>query len=45
LLEGYRRKQVKNAVYPGMIKSSGHSVQGVVYFNVDAEDMIQLDYF
>jgi hypothetical protein len=35
ILQNYQRRQVKNAVYPGVVKCSGQSVAGVVYFGVN----------
>jgi len=31
-LKDYERRHVKNAVYPGVIKSPGNSVQGVIHY-------------
>jgi len=44
VVQGFRRLQVKNEQYPGLI-SGKDKVEGVVYFDVSAEDMIRLDRF
>jgi gamma-glutamylcyclotransferase (GGCT)/AIG2-like uncharacterized protein YtfP len=44
VVRGYQRRQVKNEQYPGLVKGQG-SVEGVIYFDVSAEDIIRLDQF
>ena len=44
VVQGFRRLQVKNEHYPGLVKRKGR-VEGVVYFAVSAADMARLDRF
>ena len=44
VVQGFQRLRVKNEQYPGLIKGKGY-VEGVVYFDVSAEDMTRLDQF
>lgn len=39
LLKGYQRKHLKARCYPGLVKSSGESVWGIVYLNVSPKDL------
>jgi len=45
LLPGYKRLAVKGESYPGLVKSFNSSVEGVIYFNVTAQDIKRLDKF
>jgi gamma-glutamylcyclotransferase (GGCT)/AIG2-like uncharacterized protein YtfP len=45
VLPGYRRFSVKNELYPAVIPSDGHQVEGLVYHGLSAEDLIRLDRF
>ena len=43
---GYQRKKIKNEEYPGLITTRQEdSVQGIIYFNVSAQDLERLDIF
>ena len=44
-LHGYARFAIVGETYPGMIERPGGSVQGIVYFDVDAGDLAALDAF
>jgi len=44
VVRGFRRLQVKNEPYPGLVKGKGN-VEGVIYFDVSSEDMARLDQF
>lgn len=44
-LDGYRRFAVRDDTYPGIIASSGSTVVGLVYTDVDAADLVRLDDF
>ncbi|WP_076592659.1 gamma-glutamylcyclotransferase family protein [Herminiimonas arsenitoxidans] len=43
--QGYARYALADDTYPGMITRSDAAVEGVVYFDVDAEDIAALDAF
>lgn len=45
VLAGYKRLCVKGKTYPGLVKTFGCSVEGVVYLNVSAQDIQRLDRF
>lgn len=45
LLKNYSRKQVKGAVYPGLVRADNHEIWGVVYINVERSDVERLDRF
>ena len=45
LLTGYKRLLMRGKDYPGLIKSIGNTVSGVIYFNVSAQDIKRLDKF
>lgn len=45
VLSGYKRLSVKGENYPGLVKSFDSSVEGVVYFDVAAQDINRLDKF
>jgi len=45
VLSGYKRLSVKGEGYPGLVKSFNSSVEGVVYFDVTAQDIKRLDRF
>lgn len=42
---GFARYAISGETYPGMVASPGSSVQGVMYFDVDVEDVAALDAF
>jgi gamma-glutamylcyclotransferase (GGCT)/AIG2-like uncharacterized protein YtfP len=44
-LEGYRRFGIRGEEYPGVIRSKGGSVEGVLYLDVPPEAMARLDRF
>ena len=44
-LREYRRYAVAGDTYPGMIASPGGSVDGVLYQNVEPDDIARLDHF
>ena len=44
-LQDYSRRTVRGEVYPAIIKQSGCSVDGVVYFNISLVDIERLDTF
>lgn len=44
-LQEYSRRTVRGEVYPAIIKQSGCSVDGVVYFNISLVDIERLDKF
>jgi gamma-glutamylcyclotransferase (GGCT)/AIG2-like uncharacterized protein YtfP len=43
--QGFQRYCVMQETYPGMIAISGQSVEGVLYFDVDSDDLKALDAF
>lgn len=43
--QGYARYALADDTYPGMIVSEKASVEGVLYFDVDAQDVAALDVF
>jgi len=44
VLRGYAMYRVKDAVYPGIVRSdSGAEVQGVLYDNLDEDTLFELD--
>ena len=45
LLKGYTCNKVKNEVYPGLIKSKTSTVKGVIYRDVNKDDISRLDQF
>ena len=45
MLDGYRRFAVRDDTYPGIIASSGSTVEGLVYTDVDTADLARLDDF
>jgi gamma-glutamylcyclotransferase (GGCT)/AIG2-like uncharacterized protein YtfP len=45
VLSGFRRLPVKGETYPGLVKSISGSVQGILYFDVNARDIKRLDKF
>ena len=45
ILQGYTCNKVKNEVYPGLIKSKTTTVKGVIYWDVNREDILRLDQF
>jgi hypothetical protein len=45
LLDGYRRFAVRGQTYPGMIAQPGAQVEGLVYFDINAADLVLLDAF
>ncbi|MCG6938464.1 MAG: gamma-glutamylcyclotransferase [Gammaproteobacteria bacterium] len=45
ILPGYKRLSIKGKNYPGLVKSFNSSVEGVVYFDVTAQDIKRLDKF
>jgi hypothetical protein len=44
-LQDHARYAVKSETYPGMIACSGATVKGVLYCNVESEDIVRLDAF
>lgn len=44
-LAGYRRRIVRNVSYPGMVPDPGESVPGLLYLDVDLQDVQALDRF
>ena len=44
-LQGYTCNKVKNEVYPGLIKSKTSTVKGVIYCDVNRDDILRLDQF
>lgn len=44
-LANHARFQIKGETYPGMIGKTGEQVQGVLYFDVSAQDLTALDAF
>lgn len=45
LLQGYRRYQIKNRVYPAIVADETASTQGVLYKEIDEPSLILLDEF
>lgn len=45
VLADHARYAIANECYPGMVRQSGATVQGVLYFDVDAADLARLDIF
>lgn len=43
--QGYARYTLADDTYPGMIVSESATVEGVLYFDVDAQDLAVLDAF
>lgn len=43
--QGYARYALADDTYPGMIASPNAAVEGVLYFDVDAQDIVALDAF
>jgi gamma-glutamylcyclotransferase (GGCT)/AIG2-like uncharacterized protein YtfP len=43
-LAGYRRLKITNEIYPGLFPGKGE-VDGIVYFDITADDMARLDGF
>lgn len=44
-LNGYKRVTVKGEVYPGLIESAEHAVNGVLVLDVAKADIVELDRF
>ncbi len=44
-LDGYKRVSVKGEVYPGLVESAEHAVNGVLVMAVANADILQLDRF
>ena len=44
VVQGFRRLQVNNQPYPGLIKGEG-KVEGVVYLDISPQDLARLDHF
>ena len=44
-LSGFARYAIKGETYPGMVAEAGARVEGVVYFDVDKDDLAALDAF
>jgi len=45
IVSGYARYAIAGETYPGMVEQAGAAVQGVVYFDVDEQDVAALDAF
>ena len=45
ILPGFRRLVVKGESYPGLVRSYASAVEGIVYFDVSAQDVRRLDKF
>lgn len=45
MLPGFARYEVTGETYPGMVRQAGSAVNGVLYFDVDAADVLTLDVF
>ena len=45
ILTGYESKKIINKSYPGLIESSAGKARGVIYFDIDKEDLKNLDLF
>ena len=45
VLQRYKRLSVKGKTYPGLVKSFNSKVEGVVYFDITAQDIRRLDKF
>lgn len=41
----YARYEIAGETYPGMVAQAGSTVQGVLYFDVDPDDLAALDAF
>lgn len=44
-LPGFARYVIKGETYPGMVAEAGAQVEGVLYFDVDGDDLAALDAF
>ncbi len=44
-LSGFRRVKVRNQVYPALIGAAKYRTSGMIYFNIDLEDLELLDIF
>lgn len=44
-LENYARFAVAGETYPGIVRQAGGRVDGIVYFDVSLQDLVQLDAF
>lgn len=44
-LDGHVRFALVDDTYPGMLARADHAVRGVLYFDVDAADLVALDHF
>lgn len=44
-LKNYTRKQVKNNSYPGLLFTEGNNLQGILYRNIEKEDLEILHHF
>jgi gamma-glutamylcyclotransferase (GGCT)/AIG2-like uncharacterized protein YtfP len=45
ILAGYERKKIINKSYPGLIESPDEKTSGIIYFDVDEDDLKKLDSF
>lgn len=45
VVHGYARFAIAGETYPGMVARAGATVSGVLYFDVDARDVVALDAF
>ena len=44
-LDGHARFALSDDTYPGMVPVPGSTVAGVLYFDVDPDDLVTLDHF
>jgi gamma-glutamylcyclotransferase (GGCT)/AIG2-like uncharacterized protein YtfP len=45
VLDGYRRKSIRGEDYPGIVNDPDGTVEGIVWFEVSASDILRLDEF
>ena len=44
-LTGFRRRRVRDAVYPGLLPAPGETVEGVLWEGIDARALARIDRF